>query len=296
MIQSKTNPFTQIPLVSWYPGHMTKANREIKEKLRLIDLAVELLDARVPRTSRNPQLSKTAGNKPRCVILTKEDLADPEATHKWIDFFQNREKIPAFPASALNDKSHQSLLDFLQKTIDLYSLNKKQLKTPFRPVRIMILGIPNIGKSSLINRLAGGKKAKIGPRPGVTRSQQWVRLNPGLELLDTPGILQPQANDKAGELKLGLAGTIKDEMIGEELLVDFLLWWNQNHGPKLNFTRYGIDPDKTNIEILLEAAGKRRGLLQPGGKVDPRRAAASVLHEFREGKLGRITLDPCPEK
>ncbi len=290
-----TNPFETIPLTGWYPGHMLKAGRQIQEQLRLVDLVVELLDARIPQTSRNPAFDRLLGNKPRCLILTKRDLAADPATRAWIECFKQNENTTALALDSRNGREVGRLLPLFQRLVKTEA-RTGLAKRALRPPRIMIVGIPNVGKSTLLNRLAAGKKAQVGPRPGVTRSQQWVTLRDRLELLDTPGVLWPRIQDKTTELKLGLAGTIKDELIGEELLAEYLLWWNRNHRSPLSFSSYGIESPGRDAEAMLEQIARRRGLLQGGGEIDRGRAASALLHDFRAGKLGRTTLDGLPNQ
>ncbi len=286
------NPFTHLPITGWYPGHMLKAGRQITQRLRLVDLVVELRDARIPQTSRNPLFNRLLKDKPRCLVLTKSDLAAPAATKKWVGILQNEEDVPVLDVDADAGRNLDRFLDLCRRTIEQHRRRTGARRQQMRLPRIMIAGIPNVGKSTLANRLAAGQKAEVGPRPGVTKAQQWVRLRSGLELLDTPGVLWPRIENKVMELKLTLVGAIKDELIGEELLADFLLWWHQHHHRPLSFSIYlkeiGADLD---IDTLLQAVGRRRGLLGAGGQIDTYRAARALLHDFRAGKLGRVTFD-----
>lgn len=286
-----TFDFNSLPLTGWYPGHMLKAGRQIKERLKLVDLAVEVLDARIPGTSRNPALRTLFGDKTRCYVFTKSSLADPEISSEWQRWFKRRGEVAVF-VDAIDNDGIERLPELFKNLIENSgaAANRRIPRAP----RIMISGIPNVGKSTLINRLAGGKTVAVGPKPGVTRSQQWIRLTDGVELLDTPGVLWPKIDCKETELKLALAGTIKDEIVGDELLVDYLVHWAADNGEPLDFSRYGLDTPPTHCDVLLDAVAKRRGIMLPGGRPDPLRCAVAVLKDFREGLLGRVTFERPP--
>lgn len=281
--------------IHWYPGHMAKAKRLIKEKLKLIDVVIELLDARIPASSRNPDLNKIIAGKSRIVVLNKADLADPEATRAWIDYFQ-RQGLPAVPVNAATGEGINRVVAAAKKIAApvMERLHKKG-RLP-RPVRAMILGIPNVGKSSLINRLSGQKKAKVEDRPGVTRGQQWIRIGSDFELLDTPGVLWPKLGDKKVALKLAFTGAIKDDLLNIEEIAGELIRWLQLNAPGALTRRYGIDETGEEREEILGAIGRKRGFLVSGGEVDTFKTAGLVLNEFRAGLLGKFTLDLPPKE
>lgn len=286
----KTPAFRTLPLTGWYPGHMLKAGREMHERLGLIDLVVLLLDARIPRTSRNPALEEAIAAKPRLFVFNKSDLADPAITREWQAHFATAGEAAAF-VDAQHGPGVPQLLPRLQAAWEEERRRRGATRPLVRPMRIMICGIPNVGKSTLVNRLAQRHKAAVGPKPGVTRAQQWIRLQGGIELLDTPGVLWPRITDKETELLLGLAGTIKDEVIGEELLAEYL-WFRLCHGGgQITWNKYGLDQCPADPHALLDTIAQRRGFLRQGGMPDRQQAAITFLADFRSGQLGRVTFD-----
>ena len=282
---------TEIPSIQWFPGHMTKTKRMIKASLPLVDAVVEILDARVPESSRNPDLQSLIEGKPRIIILNKCDTADDASTQKWISWYRNQ-GILAIAADCRSGKGlnkfipavKQVLADLIQK------YESKGMKG--RVLHLMVVGIPNVGKSSFINRLAGQKKAKVEDRPGVTRTKQWVKLSEDIELLDMPGVLWPKFEDMSVGEKLAFTGAVKDDVVDIETLACRLLCvLNSLYKNELT-TRYKIETveDEDGYE-LLKKVGKARGMLVSGGEINTERAAITVLDEFRGGKLGRITLE-----
>ena len=282
---------TEIPSIQWFPGHMTKTKRMIKASLPLVDAVVEILDARVPESSRNPDLQSLIEGKPRIVILNKCDAADEASTQKWISWYKNK-GIVAIQADCRSGKGlnkfipavKQVLADLIQK------YESKGMKG--RVLHLMVVGIPNVGKSSFINRLAGQKKAKVEDRPGVTRTKQWVKLTEDIELLDMPGVLWPKFEDMSVGEKLAFTGAVKDDVVDIETLACRLLCvLNSLYKNELT-ARYKIETveDEDGYE-LLQKVGKARGMLISGGEINTERAAITVLDEFRGGKLGRITLE-----
>ena len=278
--------------INWYPGHMAKTKRLLQEQLRRIDLIIEICDARLPFSSRNPELDKMIGQKRRLLFLNKSDLADPAANSAWLVFF--REKgIEAYLTDAVKMRGKETigLIERATKEIVEKALAKGVRKT----VRAMIVGIPNVGKSTLINRLYGRSIAQIGDRPGVTRSNQWVKISPYLELLDTPGLLWPRLEDQTSARRLCYIGSVKDDVVDLAMLAIHLLQDMLAVKPEQVCERFRIKDPTLRGEELLEAVCRGRGFLMKGGVCDYDRCCAVVLDEFRAGKLGRITLE-TPQK
>ncbi len=285
--------------IQWYPGHMAKTRRMIAEQLKNVAAVCEILDARIPRSSRNPDVDGLTAGKPRLVVLNRADQADREATKVWAAHF--KEKGWAVletdaKSGAGTAKFSAAIRELLSDKLRAYA-EKGQTG---RVVRVMVLGIPNVGKSTFINKIAGRKTAKAEDRPGVTRSKQWVPIDRGLELLDTPGILWPKLDDKDAGLHLAFTGAVKDEILDTETLGCHLMAYLAEHYPEALKTSYKLQtlPEREGEENdvafgwrLLEAAGRRRGFLISGGEVDTERMAKILLDEFRSGKLGRFTLE-----
>ncbi len=276
--------------LQWFPGHMAKTRRLMGESLKIIDVAAELVDARLPLSSRNPEIDKILENKPRVIILNKSDMADEKTNKEWINYFASQ-NIKAIEVSCATGKGINQLVPAARAALkDKIERDKKRGIN--RSTKIMVCGIPNVGKSSLINRIAGRAATKTGDRPGVTKGQQWLRMGDGMELLDMPGILWPKFESDDVALKLAFTGAIKDEIMDvEELacrLIDFL---KENYKENL-VTRYKLDEiaDLKNYEIL-EMIAKKRGFLISGGELDTLRAANILMDEFRGCKLGRISLE-----
>ena len=277
--------------IQWFPGHMTRAQRMIEDNLKLVDAVCEILDARIPLASRNPDIDRLAGDKPRLVILNRCDLADPEATAKWRRFYQER-GIAVLETDAKSGKGVNGFIpavrELLKDKLESYAA-KGQVG---RPLRVMILGIPNVGKSTLINKVAGRKAAIAGDKPGVTRGRQWISIDSGLDLLDTPGILWPKFDSQeVGEL-LAITNAIKADVLDRETLsANFMLRLRERYPDALR-ERYKIEPDPDlNGFELLEQAAKKRGFLVSKGEYDIERMAKTLLKEYHEGKLGRLTLE-----
>ena len=283
--------------IQWYPGHMTKTKRQIEKSLGLVDAVAEIVDARIPVSSRNPVLDKLIQKKPRVILLNKSDMADPKETARWIDFYRSC----GISAIAVDCRSGKGLSGFipLVKTVLKDKIAFWQSKgMAGRPIRVMVVGVPNVGKSSLINRLSKNGKAGVEDRPGVTRGNQWFTVSKGFELLDTPGVLWPKFDDPMVGEHLAFTGAVKDGVVDIEGLAARLLELLRERYSQSLIQRYKIDPaavdGKKGYEIL-EAIGKKRGMLIAGGKIDMERAAAAVLDEFRSAKLGRITLEQAGE-
>ena len=282
--------------IQWFPGHMAKTRRLIAANLKLVDAVVEIVDARVPLSSRNPEMDRMTAGKPRLVLLNKSDLADDRATQMWINYFRNS----GAEALAVDCKSGKGLKNVLPtvRTKVLAELMEKRQRSGMSgaAVRLMIVGIPNVGKSSLINKLAGGKRAKVEDRPGVTRTKQWVKLDTSAELLDMPGVLWPKFEDQEAAIRLAFTGAISDDILDIETLAMKLLKYLSEEYPQSLTERYKIEftAEDNGLE-LLEKVGKKRGMMISGGEINTERAAITVLDEFRSGKMGRITLE-IPQK
>ncbi len=282
--------------VQWFPGHMARTRRLLKESLPLVDAVVELRDARAPESSRNPELNELIGNKPHIVLLNKSDLADAEATRRWLAFLRKD-----CYALAMDCRSGRGLPQFTPLVQDALKavIDKNTARgMAQKPLRLMIVGIPNVGKSSLINRLAGGARANVADKPGVTRQNQWyVAGRVGdtvIELLDTPGVLWPKFEDRAVGEKLAFLGSVKDEILDTEALSERLLAVLQASYAQRLTERYKLESaaiTEASPHELLERIAKKRGMLLPGGVADTHRAAAMLLEELRAGKLGKLTFD-----
>lgn len=283
--------------IQWFPGHMAKTRRLIASNLSLVDAVVELLDARTPLSSRNPEMDKLTKNKPRMVLLNKCDLADEKTTQMWINYFR-KNGCEAFAIDCKSGKGLKSVLPSLKSTV-LKELMDKRAKNGMTgaATRLMIVGIPNVGKSSVINKLAGSKRAKVEDRPGVTRTKQWVKLDKNTELLDMPGVLWPKFEDQDVAVRLAFTGAISDDILDIETLAMKLLSFLAENYPASLKERYKIEfsDEDTGLE-LLEKVGRKRGMMISGGEINTERAAITVLDEFRSGKLGRITLEKPPQE
>lgn len=281
--------------IQWYPGHMTKTRRMIAEKIKNVDAVCEILDARIPISSRNPDVDELAAGKPRLVVLNRADQADPAATKLWNDYFRAK-GYAVLESDAKKGTGTQkfaaAVRDLLAEKLKAYA-EKGQTG---RVVRVMILGIPNVGKSTFINKVAGRKTAKAEDRPGVTRSGQWVPIDRQLELLDTPGILWPKFDDQSVGLNLAYTGAVRDDILDVEELACNLMEYLGRRYPASLEERYKFtpEPEDSGYELLTKA-GRKRGFLISGGEVDTERMARILLDEFRGGKLGRFTLE-LPEE
>ena len=277
--------------IQWFPGHMTKAQRMIEENIKLVDAVCEILDARIPGASRNPDIDRLAGVKPRLVILNRCDLADPEMTSRWRRYFQNQ-GLAILETDAKTGKGVSGFAPAVRELLKDKLRDYESKGQVGRPLRLMILGIPNVGKSTFINKVAGRKAAIAGDKPGVTRGKQWISIDNGLDLLDTPGILWPKfESQEVGEL-LAITNAIKADVIDKETLgANFMLRLRAYYPDALR-TRYKMEPDpEANGFELLEQAAKKRGFLVSKGEYDLERMANTLLKEYHEGKLGRLTLE-----
>ena len=276
--------------IQWYPGHMTKTRRQIEADLKQVDAVCEIVDARIPMASRNPDIDAICGSKPRIIVLNRMDLADPEATKQWIAYFKSR----GIAAVATDCKSRKGISGFQPtvRSVLKEKIERNAAKGMNRPVRVMVVGIPNVGKSTLINQISGRKGAKAENRPGVTRGKQWVTVDNGLLLLDTPGILWPKFEDRQVGMLLAYTGAVKENVIDTEELACLLMELLACHYPQTLKDRYGIDADENMPGYeLLEAAGKKRGYLMARGEINTERMAKVLLDEYRSGKLGNFTLE-----
>lgn len=278
--------------INWYPGHMKKTRELIKENLKLVDLVIEVLDARIPISSRNPIIDELVGGKPRVIALNKIDIASEKETKRWREYFAKEGSIPV-AINAQSGSGVSNLLKLLERIENQLSAGKMRQK----PLRMMIVGVPNVGKSSLINRLTGRKATQIGNRPGVTKGKQWLKLKNGMELLDTPGILWPKFEDNRVGIYLAFCGSIKDEILDLPTLALELIKVLRRDYPNLLLERYKLDDsclEYEDIELLDEIC-RRRGYILPGKRIDYDRAGKAILDEFRSGKIGRITLELAGE-
>ncbi len=279
--------------IQWFPGHMTKTRRQIEKSLKLVDAVAEIVDARIPVSSRNPVLDKIIQNKPRIVLLNKCDMADPVQTSRWIESYR-AQSIAAIAIDCRTGKNLQGLIPAVRELLKdrIAAWNAKGMTG--RVIRVMVVGVPNVGKSSLINKLSRNSKADVADRPGVTRSNQWFTIGKGFELLDTPGVLWPKFEDPEVGEHLAFTGAVKDDVVDTEHLASRLLEILAKKYPGPLKQRYKMDDadldGKQGWEIL-ETIGRKRGMLVSGGEVNTERAAAAVLDEFRGAKIGRITLE-----
>ena len=276
--------------IQWFPGHMTKTRRKIAEILPLIDAVAEVVDARIPLSSRNPDLLDIIGDKPRIVLLNKCDMADNSVTQEWIAFYK-KQGVSAIPIDCKNgvgiEKFKTTVKESLKEKLEQY----KARGMVGKPLRVMVVGIPNVGKSSFINRIAGNTKAKVENRPGVTRGNQWFTIDKELELLDTPGVLWPKFEDNTVGERLAFTGAVKDRVVDVELLAVRLLEILSNDYPSLLTARYGELDFECDPYDLLCQIGKKRVMVIRGGETDTERAANMLLEEFRNSKIGKISLE-----
>ncbi|MFN7250861.1 MAG: ribosome biogenesis GTPase YlqF [Anaerobacillus sp.] len=276
--------------IQWFPGHMAKARREVTEKLKQIDVVFELVDARVPLSSRNPMIDELVSHKPRLILLNKADLADPMVTEQWSRYFQGK-GFKVISIDSQTGKGTEKIPSVAKElAVDLLEKLKAKGMKP-RAIRALILGIPNVGKSTLINRLAKKKIAKTGDRPGITKQQQWIKVGSELELLDTPGILWPKFEDQVVGFRLAATGAIKDEILDFQDVAVFLLKYLKEQYPKPLMERFKLTEINEDVIELFDAIGRNRGLLMSGGYIDYDKAAELILREFRSCKIGKISLE-----
>ena len=279
--------------IQWFPGHMTKTKRQIQASLKLVDAVAEIIDARIPESSRNPDLDSIIQNKPRVVLMNKCDMADPSSTQKWINYFKNN-GIVAIPIDCKTGRGINKFVSSVNEVLK-EKIEKQKAKGLLNPtVRVMIVGIPNVGKSTFINRISKNRKAKAEDKPGVTRGNQWFTINKGFEVLDTPGVLWPKFEDKIVGERLAFTGAVKDQIMDTELLAMRLLDFLKVEKNPIFVERFKLQNE--NIEEiesyeLLELIGRKRGMLISGGEIDTERAAIMLLDEYRSAKLGKYTFE-----
>lgn len=277
--------------IQWFPGHMMKTQRAMMEDIKLIDIVIEIVDARLPLSSRNPQIDEIVGNKPRLLLLNKADIADASVTSRWEKYFASKD-IPVMVVSSTGNKKLNSIFDKCRDILKDKIARQKEKGIANRSIKVIVVGVPNVGKSSLINKLSGRKSAITGDRPGVTRGKQWIRLGNGIELMDTPGILWPKFDDELVGKKLAFTGAIKDEIMDvEELACDLLVTLRELYPQSLEMRYKMTDIDNLMPYEMLELLGRKRGFVISGGEIDTERAAKILLDEFRGAKLGNISLE-----
>lgn len=275
--------------VQWYPGHMTKAKRQMQEDLKLIDLIIELVDARVPLSSRNPDIDRLGQNKSRLILLNKADLADERQNEAWKEYFQKK-GFYVVKVDSRNGAGMKAIQNVIQEACKEKIERDRRRGIKNRPIRAMVAGIPNVGKSTFINTFAGKACAKTGNKPGVTKGKQWIRLNKNVELLDTPGILWPKFEDQQVGIRLACVGSIKDDILNMEELALLLIDYLRTNYSGLLEKRYGISEEGKDVDVLGEIA-KARGCLKKGEELDYVKASGLLFDDFRGGKIGRITLE-----
>ena len=280
--------------VQWYPGHMTKAKRQMQEDLKLIDLIIELVDARVPLSSRNPDIDRLGQNKSRLILLNKADLADERQNEAWKEYFQGK-GFHVVKVDSRNGAGMKAIQNVIQEACREKIERDRRRGIKNRPIRAMVAGIPNVGKSTFINTFAGKACAKTGNRPGVTKGKQWIRLNKNVELLDTPGILWPKFEDQEVGIRLAYVSSIKDDILNMEELALSLIGYLKKNYPGVLQERYEADETGEALEIL-QGIARARGCLKKGEELDYAKASSLFFDDFRSGKLGRITLEWAPKE
>lgn len=275
--------------VQWYPGHMTKAKRQMQEDIKLIDIIIELVDARVPLSSRNPDIDELGKNKSRLILLNKADLADERQNDAWKKYFEQK-GFYVVKVDSRNGAGMKAIQNVIQEACREKIERDRRRGIKNRPIRGMVVGIPNVGKSTFINTFAGKACAKTGNKPGVTKGKQWIRLNKNVELLDTPGILWPKFEDQQVGIRLAFVGSIKDDILNMEELALMLLEYLKERYPGTLKDRYGVDEEGSPLE-LLEAIARVRGCIKKGDELDYSKVSLLIFDDFRGGKLGRITLE-----
>ncbi len=280
--------------INWYPGHMKKTKELIQNNMKMIDLVIEVVDARIPVSSRNPMIDKLTGSKPRLIVLNKSDLSDDRQNRKWIESFEKGD-VRALAMNSMSGAGVKQLFKLLGAMKAERQETQNALKKK-KPMRMMIVGVPNVGKSSLINRMTGKKSTQTGDRPGVTKGKQWLTLKNGMQLLDTPGILWPKFEDRKTGLNLAFCGSIRDEILDIATLGLEFIRYMQTVYPALLMSRYKLDSVSEDPLQTMEDIALKRGFIMPGKRIDYDRCARTVLDEFRAGKIGRITLEQAEQE
>lgn len=270
--------------INWFPGHMAKATRELETRLKNLNLIIEVVDARIPLSSQNPNLARLIKHKIRLIVLNKSDLADRNMTNQWVAYFNAQSDTHCLAINALNKKDMKSIISFCELQL------KTQTKR-FQRLNVAIAGIPNVGKSQLINQLSGRKSAKVANRPAVTQNQQWVKLSDYIYLMDTPGILWPKLETEQIGYHLAVTGSIKDTVINREDIIDYLLIFVLKHYPRLIQARFGCDVIPDSVDALIEFIAKKRGCIKRGNEIDLEKVYTLILKEFRTGKWGPMSLE-----
>ncbi len=278
--------------IQWYPGHMAKAKRKILEDLKLVDIAIELLDARIPISSRNPEIDQIVGNKKRLIVLNKSDMADQSINKQWIEYFK-RENTKCILTDSIKGKGLKDVISAANSLMKEKNDKLREKGLLFKTTRALIIGIPNVGKSSFINKLAGKAIAKTGDKPGVTKAKQWIKVSNEFELLDTPGILWPKFEDKRVGINLALTGAIRDEILDLHELVTMLLEFLISKYPEKLLERYKLNSENIEGEVydIIKEIGRKRGCIISGGEIDLQRTSVMLLDEFRGSKIGQISLE-----
>lgn len=275
-------------MIQWYPGHMAKAKKEIEEKLKLVDIVFELVDARIPLSSKNPLFNEIINHKPRLILMTKASMADDYYTRKWQNYYQNHH-LASLVIDSINGFNINRIIASSKAILQEKLAKEKARGMKERAIRAMVIGIPNVGKSTLINRLVNKKVTNVGDKPGVTKAQQWIRINKDLDLLDTPGVLWPKIEELRQSFHLAITGAIKDEVVHVDDLIYYLIDFLKKHYPENFSNRYNIDINDDNMTILNQI-GKNRGFIS-GNEIDLDKTSDIILNDFRNCRIGKITLD-----
>lgn len=287
---SKENEVLQKVEISWYPGHMAKTKKQIIEDLKLIDIVIEILDARVPLASQNPDIEEIIKDKNKIIVLNKSDLADNNITNRWIEFYKNK-GIKAIAVEFNNSKGIKDVIEAIKSEYDIIKEKYMQKGRIGKAIRVMVLGIPNVGKSTFINSIAKRNTAKVGNKPGVTKQKQWIKVTNEIELMDTPGMLWPKLENKDFAMHLAFVGTIGENAIDKEEIAYYLLEYLIKNYPERITERFNIELEEKETMEVLEEIARKRGAIISGGNINMQKVSDIILNEFQNGKLGRITIE-----